>query len=125
MSLSISGRKTTSLLFLVMAALAPCLGSAQSARAVPSRIISASANVRSLAFLINGSAAACYAVYSGRSVAGPTLSTATTYQVVSSASSCGDQPYAVGSSVNYRPPLDKQMIFFRIDASGRIVITYS
>ncbi|MCP3044291.1 hypothetical protein [Xanthomonas euvesicatoria] len=125
MSLSISGRKTTSLLFLVMAALAPCLGSAQSARALPSRIISASANVRSLAFLINGSAVGCYAVYSGRSVAGPTLSTATTYQVVSSSSSCGAQPYAVGYSVNFQPATDKQMIFFRIDGSSRFVITYN
>ncbi|MBV6802108.1 hypothetical protein KWH03_10370 [Xanthomonas campestris pv. lawsoniae] len=125
MSLSISGRKTTSLLFLVMAALAPCLGSAQSARALPSRIISASANVRSLAFAINGSAVGCYAVYSGRSVAGPALSTATTYQVAASSSSCSDQPYAVGSLVNYRPPSDKQMIFFRIDGSGRIFITYN
>ncbi|WP_372167577.1 hypothetical protein [Xanthomonas axonopodis] len=39
MSLSISGRKTTSLLFLVMAALAPCLGSAQSAIDGSGRIV--------------------------------------------------------------------------------------
>ncbi|MGV7164593.1 hypothetical protein ACDI35_07865 [Xanthomonas axonopodis pv. cajani] len=121
---SISGKKTRSLIFLVMAASVPSLGSAQSVQhAVNSRIISVAAGVRSLAFSANGKTVACYAVYANRSVAGPTLNSAVNYQVVSSSSSCRDQLYGVGYSVNFQPPSNKNMVFFRIDGAGRIAIT--
>ncbi|KKY07544.1 hypothetical protein QQ30_27080, partial [Xanthomonas phaseoli pv. phaseoli] len=48
---------------------------------------------------------------------------AVNYQVVSSSSSCRDQPYAVGYSVNFQPPSNKNMVFFRVDGAGRIAIT--
>lgn len=109
---------------LIMAASVPALGTAQSVQhAVSSRIISVAAGVRSLAFSANGKTVACYAVYANRSFAGPTLNSAVNYQVVSSSSSCRDQPYAVGYSVNFQPPSNKNMVFFRIDGAGRIAIT--
>ncbi|WIH03857.1 hypothetical protein KHF85_13385 [Xanthomonas translucens pv. graminis] len=123
---SILEKKAKSLCVVALAALMPCLASAQAIvqHEVHSHIVSVSPRVHSLILFAEGGIAGCYPVRFGGSTQGPGLNSAVSYQVQSSGYSCSEHIAArSGNPPSFQPPSDKNLIFFRIDAAGGIHIT--